>query len=202
MLEQNPRAWEARKGLISPYGRQKRLDDAIDMASRVPGVQPQQTDLYTHLGFCFECQGLYLEQKRLDDAVALAEQAPAMPAQQADLHAYLGLGLEQAGALDRAIAAYRKAVELDRDHAAAHVALCAALALKRDPGWLDEALAVGRRAVELVPDHSSAHCNAGRVLLGFVGTESRLGFVGTESRLRATVQGGCRGVRRRICGPS
>jgi len=62
---------------------------------------------------------------------------------------------------DRAIALYRKALQLEPDFANA----CSNLAvLLKEKGQCDEALSVARKAVELRPDMAASHTNLGAVL--------------------------------------
>ncbi len=63
--------------------------------------------------------------------------------------------------LDEAIAAYRKAIELDPKYANAHINLGNAL---RNQGKLDEAIACFRKAIELDPKSAIAHNNLGLAL--------------------------------------
>ena len=62
------------------------------------------------------------------------------------------------GEPDRAIASYRRALELKPDFADAHYNLGIAL---KDQGALDQAIASYRRALELRPDFAAAHNNLG-----------------------------------------
>ena len=63
--------------------------------------------------------------------------------------------------LDRAIAEYRKANEIDRESADGHERLGAALSRM---GQLDEAIAESRKAIEIDPKSASAHTNLGVAL--------------------------------------
>ena len=75
------------------------------------------------------------------------------------LHYRLGEARLRQGAVDRAVAAYRRAVELDPDFALAHRALGQALT---DAGELQEALRHLERARELSPDDSVVHAALAR----------------------------------------
>ena len=77
--------------------------------------------------------------------------------------AYTSLGNALAGRrrVDEAIAQYRKALEIEPDHAGAHTNLGNALAGR---GELDEAIAHYRKALEIEPDHVEAHNNLGNAL--------------------------------------
>ena len=68
---------------------------------------------------------------------------------------------EEQGKLDEAVACYRRALQLQPDHAEAHNNLGNAL---QDQGKLDEAVACYRRALQLKPDFAEAHNNLGVAL--------------------------------------
>src|SRR5262249_22072973 len=74
-----------------------------------------------------------------------------------------GIALYDQGKLDEAVAAYRKAVELDPKRALAHKNLGAALARQ---GKRDEAVAEYRKAIELDPKYAHAHNDLGAALAG------------------------------------
>lgn len=63
--------------------------------------------------------------------------------------------------LDEAIAAYRRALDLDPNHTLAHFNLGNAL---RNKGRLDEAIEEYRAAIGLKPDYAEVHCNLGLLL--------------------------------------
>jgi protein O-GlcNAc transferase len=77
-------------------------------------------------------------------------------------HFNLGNALMGQGKLDEAIAAYRRAIRIKPDYAAAHTTLGIALA---GQGRLDEAIAAYRRAIGIKPDLAEAYPNLGNVLM-------------------------------------
>ena len=75
-------------------------------------------------------------------------------------HNNLGLALQNLGALDEAVASYRKALDIKPDFAEAHCNLGNA---PQDLGALDEAVASYRKAFAIKPDYAEAHNNLGNV---------------------------------------
>jgi predicted O-linked N-acetylglucosamine transferase (SPINDLY family) len=88
-------------------------------------------------------------------------EAPAEPLREATSHLHQGVALQQAGRLDKAIAAYQRAIARAPDDACAHNNLGSAL---REQGRLDAAIAAFRRAIELDPALAPAHANLGVAL--------------------------------------
>jgi tetratricopeptide (TPR) repeat protein len=76
-------------------------------------------------------------------------------------HYNLGLALKAKNRLDKAIAAYKKAIDLDPNCAAVYFDLGRAL---RSAKRLDEAVAAYKAAIKLQPDYPEALCNLGLVL--------------------------------------
>ena len=72
----------------------------------------------------------------------------------------LGLVLEKKGNFDGAIAAYRRAVELDPKRTDALIDLGLIYTKK---GWLDDALAQFKAALKIIPDQSGAYNNIGKI---------------------------------------
>jgi predicted O-linked N-acetylglucosamine transferase (SPINDLY family) len=79
-----------------------------------------------------------------------------------EAHFNLGNALMGQGKLDEAIVAYRRAIEIKPDYAAAYTTLGIALA---GQGKLDEAIAAYRRAIGIKPDLAEAYPNLGNVLM-------------------------------------
>src|SRR5262249_28501123 len=77
-----------------------------------------------------------------------------------ETHNNLGLVLNDLDQIDKAIAAFRRALELRPDYAEAHNNLGTAFKCQ---GRLDEAIAAYRQSVECNGDFSAAHCNLGVV---------------------------------------
>ena len=77
-------------------------------------------------------------------------------------HYNLGLALQSQGKLSEAIHEYRRALEIDDDHAEAHNNLAAALAASDE---LDDAIDHFRRVVELKPDYAQGYLNLGNALI-------------------------------------
>src|SRR5215475_9946062 len=78
-----------------------------------------------------------------------------------EAHFNLGNALMGQGKLDEAIAAYRRAIGIKPDYAAAYTTLGIALA---EQGRLDEAIAAYRRAIGIKPDLAEAYSNLGAAL--------------------------------------
>jgi spermidine synthase len=85
----------------------------------------------------------------------------AIVPESAATHNVLGLALAEQGAIEPAIAEFRRALALDPDNGAAHWHLGAALASR---GAEAEAIAHLQRAVELDPRNSQAHSDLGLML--------------------------------------
>src|SRR5262245_61463783 len=79
-----------------------------------------------------------------------------------EAHFNLGNALMGQGGLDEAIAAFRQAIVIKPDHAAAYTTLGIALA---GQGKLDEAIAAHRRAIGIKPDLAEAYPNLGNALM-------------------------------------
>ena len=84
-----------------------------------------------------------------------------MEPERADWHSNLGIVLQDRLELDGAVAAYRRAIELDPSHANAHSNLGVVLRAK---GEVAEAEAAYRAAIALDPRHSNAYQNLGVLL--------------------------------------
>ena len=78
-----------------------------------------------------------------------------------DAHVALGAALDDLGKRDDAVTSYRRALDLQSDHAEVHHALARTL---QTLGLQDEAVVSYRRAVELNPGWVEAHGNLGNVL--------------------------------------
>jgi predicted TPR repeat methyltransferase len=87
---------------------------------------------------------------------------------QADWFSNLGIILQSDGQLDKAIAAYQRAIALDPGHANAHSNLGVLL---RATGQTAEAELAYRTAIQLNPDHIDAYTNLGILLNGLGRTQ-------------------------------
>jgi superkiller protein 3 len=103
-------------------------------------------------------------QARIDPpaALATADKALAAGATSSDAHQSRGVALLALGKKDDAVAAFRKAAELDARSARPVASLAAALASQ---GKGAEAVAAGRKAVELDPSSAEAHAILGGAIL-------------------------------------
>jgi len=80
----------------------------------------------------------------------------------APAHVNVGIGLEEAGRLDEAIAAYRRALQIDPDRTVAQYNLGNALVKK---GIYSEAAGAYQKVLDQEPDNAGAHKNLGIALL-------------------------------------
>ncbi|MBF0537323.1 MAG: protein kinase [Nitrospirae bacterium] len=72
-----------------------------------------------------------------------------------------GNSLATLGLIDEAIGEFRKAIEINPEHANAHNNLGNAL---KDKGQIDEAIVEFRKAIKINPEHANAHGNLGNAL--------------------------------------
>ena len=93
---------------------------------------------------------------RMERLASWIEKSPA----EARLHFHLGNYAFDAAKLDDAVAAYKKAVELEPKLVGAHVNLGS---VYDEQGKLDDAIASYRKALEIQPDEDRTLCNMGNV---------------------------------------
>jgi serine/threonine-protein kinase len=105
--------------------------------------------------------GWQLHPRRPEEAVGYLRAALAIRPDNADVLALLGGALQNKGDLDSALAACRRAIELDRKNPFPHNNL--GLVLK-DKGDFDGAIVELRQAISLNPNYQHAHMNLGSVL--------------------------------------
>ncbi|MBN1885921.1 MAG: tetratricopeptide repeat protein [Candidatus Krumholzibacteriota bacterium] len=96
---------------------------------------------------------IYLETDRIDEARDALEEAATLFDDDLYVHYKLGFLYARQGDADRAIASFRRAIELNPGLAGAHVALGSILAHE---GRRDEAKEAYRRALEVEPDNRTA----------------------------------------------
>jgi serine/threonine-protein kinase len=96
-----------------------------------------------------------------EEALRWASVMVALRPHSVDARGFLGGALKEKGQLDAAIVEFRKALQLNKDHAGTHNNLGAALAEK---GQVDEAIAELREAIKLEKDVFEYHFNLGNAL--------------------------------------
>lgn len=137
------------------------LDGALEIYRRLIDSESTQPDPW-HLSGAIAYQ-------RGKNALAqrLIEQAIELNGEVADYHNNLGLTLGAQSNDAGAVAAFERALSLDKGHTKALLNLGG---LERRQGNLAAALALGRRAVESAPDNRDTHNNLGNALkdAGFV----------------------------------
>jgi tetratricopeptide (TPR) repeat protein len=104
--------------------------------------------------------------------------AVALRPSAASAHHNLGWIQRRQGKLDEAIAAYRKAIEIDPRDGDVNTYIVLGIALS-DQGKLDEAIATNRKAIEIDPEYSVPHLN----IAWFLTTCSDLKFRDTDLAL-------------------
>ncbi|MGN6085443.1 tetratricopeptide repeat protein [Trinickia sp.] len=131
-----------------------RLADAKTLYSRILAKQPKHPDALHFMGL------LACQIGQSEAGIALMRESIAAHASPI-YYNNLGNALRDAGKLGDAVAAYRRAVELEPDYAQAHNNLGNAL---RETGDALAALASCARALELKPGYAEAYNNLGNAL--------------------------------------
>ena len=145
------------------------FQEAIDQYRHALAAQPEATAIYHQLGLAYRQMG------DLETAKAHLARAGTTPVHFTDplmddlarfvegAQAYIIAGDEasQGGNVERALAAYRKAIEIDPQSALAHYKLGAFLGQRRAD---EEAMVYLRKAVTLDPDYRDAHFNLATAL--------------------------------------
>lgn len=133
-----------------------RLDEATGMLGKALAANPASAPAHNLMAI--------LSLMRNDTAVARAhaQQAVGHAPRDASLQFTLGRALKAAGELDEAVAAYRRAIELNPRFAEAHVSLGIALKAQGD---LDAAIACYEQAIRINPQLAVAHSNLGAAIV-------------------------------------
>lgn len=136
-------------GLV--YMKAGRVEDAIQSLERCLEIDEQANQPMINLG------AIYFGMGNLDKAQELNEMAiEAQPDHSAQAHANLGLIWQQRNEMDKAIAAYEKAIQYDPKLATVWMNLTSVLTMK---GEDERALKSARKATELEPDSALAQNN-------------------------------------------
>jgi tetratricopeptide (TPR) repeat protein len=132
-----------------------RLDEAIKEFREAARLEPGSADAHVWLGRC-------LTMRNLDGAIATYRTAIRLkPEMEAGIQFELGMILSNEDRVDEAIAALRRAVELNPGHADGHLLLGSCFARKR---LLSDAVSEYRKATEVEPDSVEAHWELGYAL--------------------------------------
>ncbi len=172
-------------GLI--YRKADRFDDAVRELEKAVELDPQSLESLINLG------ALYFDRGEEDKALRLNRQVVDICPDMAEAHGNIGLILQRQGlmsqmhgddegaqaTLDVAMAAYRRAIQLDPRMLTAWINLTSALTMTGQSG---EAVVAARKAVELEPDSSMARNNLS-VALYFLGS-----YVEAEQELRQAAE--------------
>jgi len=141
---------------------------ACGMGWGVAALVRESSDATMTLQQGFQLAVQHHQAGRLAEAEALYRQILAVEPRHAEALQLLGCIAQQRGQSDvavdlirRAVAAFRRAIQLQPDYAEAHSNLGNVL---RDQGLLDEAIAADRRAIQLNPGYAKAHNNLGIAL--------------------------------------
>jgi tetratricopeptide (TPR) repeat protein len=154
--------WGLANGLSAMPGHEEEAVREYQTAMR---LKPDDDRVFTGLG------RLYLRMPgRLQDAVESLREAARLDPGEFGPHVELGEALTRAGDTAGAIAEYRRAIELKRDYAEAHLNLGAALALS--PETVGAAMEEYRTAIRLKPHYAQAHYNLGLLLSDIPGRTS------------------------------
>ena len=132
-----------------------RLDEATGMLNKALAANPASAPAHNLMAI--------LALMRNDSAAARvhAQQAAGLAPRDASFQFTLGRALKAAGELDEAVAAYRRAIELNPGFAEAHVSLGIALKAQGD---LDGAIASYEQAIRINPNLAVAHSNLGAAI--------------------------------------
>ncbi|NJM74088.1 MAG: tetratricopeptide repeat protein [Scytonema sp. RU_4_4] len=151
-LQIDPNYAGAHNSLGAPLFAQGKLDQAITFFQKVLQIDLNYTKLPK-----IELFGI-----KLPIGLAFEQIIPSKTTSfYADVHTNLGLALSAQGKPDQAIASYRKALQIDPNHANAHNNLGNALSAQ---GKLEDAIASYRKALQIDPNFAGAHCALGFAL--------------------------------------
>ena len=151
-VELSPTIGDAHKDLYELLRDQGKLDEAIAVFRKAIEIDPKSADAQDNLGVA-----LLNDLKDYDKAAECFRKAIELNPKNAKYWVHLSYALQDQRKLDEAIAACRKAIEIDpnsKDAAAAYFRLGKVL---EDQGKPDETIACFRKAAELDPNYSLAH---------------------------------------------
>lgn len=156
-----PEDADAHNNLAAILIDQDEITDAETHLRRALELQPGDADINFNLGLILLRRGNHAEARPCFEAVT------SVRPDDADAHHNLGLALQQekgGTAVAKAIAAFRKAVEIDGNECDSLVELAALL---REEGCLPEALAASQNAVDAQGDEGRVLFTHGAVLYDF-----------------------------------
>jgi tetratricopeptide (TPR) repeat protein len=155
-IERRPDSGSYPYGLGAALLDLKKVDEAIAQLRKAIELNPKNPSPYDWLA------GALLRQKRYEEAIAVRREAVRVfPKDAKALTSLASVLAWKEGAGEEQIKLYREAIQLDRNHAAAHYGLSRALLVK---GEIDEALAECREAIRLKENDPLVHGHLGRVL--------------------------------------
>jgi eukaryotic-like serine/threonine-protein kinase len=151
-----PNSAAARNNLGNVFLDQKNVTEAIAYYRKAIELDPKMAAAHNNLGNAFH------RQKNLAESIAHYKKAiefgPTIAVYQLNLGAVLCDDLKDYG---KAVACFRKAIEIDLNYADAYCGLGNALSAQNK---LDEAMRHYRKAIELDPKHFGAYTNLGVAL--------------------------------------
>jgi len=156
VLQWQPDAVEALRGLGALAYQHGRVDEAVVLFARGVTIRPEAADFHANLAEAMRIL------RRTDEALEHVRAALALDPTLPDAWNTMGLLAHEQGHLRDAETAYREAIRLRPDHASAHINLGSTL---QALGRLDDAAESLRRANRLEPNNAAALTNLGQVLI-------------------------------------
>jgi tetratricopeptide (TPR) repeat protein len=161
-VRKSPDAALPHNNLGAAYGKQNRLDEAVNEYISALKLKPDFAEAHYNLG------NAYVDQNRLDEAVNEFIAALKLEPDFAEAHYNLGNAYGKQDRLDEAVNEFITALNLRPDYAEAHSNLGIAYL---DQNRLDEAVNELSIALKLKPDDANTHYNLGIAYLD----QNRLG---------------------------
>jgi tetratricopeptide (TPR) repeat protein len=156
VLQWQPDAVEALRGLGALAYQRGRVDEAVALFARGVAIRPEAADFHANLA---EAMRLL---KRSDEANEHALKALALDPNLSGAWNTLGLLAHEQERFQDAEIAFREAIRLRADHVSAYINLGSTLLAR---GRVDDALQIVHRAHTLEPENAASLTNLGQILI-------------------------------------